>query len=182
MRDLTPTVEAAIEEPHVPYLIFVELDWPSGTVRVCNAPNTFPWNGFDWLGVGNLGGIDVIKEGAELQMYGIEMQLSGVNTALVQKALAEHYQGRAAKCWFAPLDPSTYVPLADPIGPFKYRMDVGSILRGKNPIVSLTAESPMADFDRPRLRRWTDEDQQSEHPGDTFFKRVPEVQDIEIEF
>ena len=181
-RGLTGAVETAVDAEHVPYLIFVELEWPSGTVRMCNAFNTYPWNGFDWLGLGNLGSINVIKEGAELQMYGIEMQLSGVNTALAAAALGEDYQGQAARVWFAPLNPATFVPLADPVGPFKFRMDSSGITRGKNPTITITAESPMADYDRPRVRRWTDEDQQAVWPGDTFFSRVPQMQELEILF
>jgi hypothetical protein len=181
-RGLTAPVEAAVDAEHVPYLIFVELDWPSGIVRMCNAFNTFPWNGHDWIAMGNLGHIDVIREGAELQMVGLEMSLSGVNPSLVAAALQENYQGRAARVWFAPLDPDTYVPLADPVGPFQYRMDSSGLVSGKNPSVTLTAESPFADYDRPRIRRWTDEDQQAVHPGDTFFSRVPSMQELEILF
>lgn len=411
-RGLTGAVETAVDAEHVPFLIFVELEWPSGTLRMCNAFNTFPWNGFDWLGLGNLGRIDVIKEGAELQMYGIEMQLSGVNTQLAALALGDNYQGRAARLWFAPLgeqsvqsgtaqagssttltlavgasavdgayngrllrlgdgrerritgynggnkvatverawptnaltkssaidhanwtkqngititanygpgpdqsvkadrvqtdgislaryfqqvngyagltvcfslkmrsltganqsvtvflretgfgttyatavvtvtpawglfsvsaaipggsagvyalvydssasvvwdflacehqwntgstpldfvetdsaaialpDATTgyqvmgeYEVLADPVGPFKYRMDVGGLTRGANPTITITAESPMADYDRPRVRRWTDEDQRAVYPDDTFFSRVPSLQELEILF
>jgi hypothetical protein len=72
--------------------------------------------------------------------------------------------------------------LADPIGPFKYRMDVGGITRGSNPVITISAESPMADYDRPRVRRWTDEDQRAVYPDDTFFSRVPSLQEMEILF
>jgi hypothetical protein len=182
MRDITGAVEAAVEAEHVPMLAFVEMQFASGTVRVCNAYETVPWNGFNWLGLGNLGSIEPIEESTELQMNGIGLQLSGVNPALISTALGEQYQGRACKIWFAPLNPTTYVPIVDPIGPFRFRMDTMSIEKGKTATISVTAENRLADWDRARVRRYTDEDQQAEFPGDRFFEFVPELQEKEIIF
>lgn len=102
-RSLTAAVDAALSAEHVPYLVFVQLEFASGIVRLCNAGYDFQWNGFTWLGAGNVASIQPIQEGAELQMYGVAMQLSGVNVGLVASALGEQYQGLPAKIWVAPL-------------------------------------------------------------------------------
>jgi hypothetical protein len=102
-RSATAAALAAMEAEHVPMLAFVEMQFASGTVRVCNAFESVPWNGFTWLGLGNLGTIEPIEESTELQMSGIGLQLSGVNPALIATALGEQYQGRRCNIWFAPL-------------------------------------------------------------------------------
>lgn len=182
MRGITAGADSAVQAEHVPLLIFCELNFASAVVRVCNAYESFDWNGFTWSGLGNLGSIEPIEEGNELQMYGIGLQLSGVNTSLIATALGEQYQGRRVNIWFAPLNPSTYAVVADPIGPFRFRMDTMNVVKGKEAVITLTAESRHADWDRARIRRWTDEDQQAEYPGDKFFEFVPEMQEKEILF
>ena len=50
-RALTTAVSTALAAEIVPCLLLVELDWPSGAVRVNNSAVTFAWNGHDWLGL-----------------------------------------------------------------------------------------------------------------------------------
>jgi hypothetical protein len=70
----------------------------------------------------------------------------------------------------------------DPVGPFTFRMDVMSIDKGEQATITLSAEDRRAGADRPRIRRYTDEDHQLDYPGDRFFDMVPELQDREILF
>lgn len=111
MRDITAAVDSAVQAEHVPMLAFVEMQFASATVRVCSAFESVPWNGFTWLGLGNLGSIEPIEESNELQMNGIGLQLSGVNPALISTALGEQYQGRRVNIWFAPLAKDVYLEL-----------------------------------------------------------------------
>lgn len=108
-RTLTTAVQDALEAASVALAVFVELDFGSGFVRVTNAPHDLQWNGYTWTGLGKLGGIEPVEEGASLEARGVALRLSGVpvtgsgaseNIAI---ALGEHYQGRDARIWVAPL-------------------------------------------------------------------------------
>ncbi len=179
-RAVTPAVEAALEAGNVPAIVMVEMDFPSGFLRVNNSPVTFAWNGYDWLGLGDLGGIDAISEGASLESRGLAFRLSGVPPANVSIAMGQQYQGRSCKVWYAPLDAATHAVLADPVLSFHGRLDVMSIELGETATITVTAESRLADWARPRVRRYNHDDQQIDFPGDNGFEFVTSVVDKEL--
>lgn len=178
-RDLTPAAEAALDAGHVRALVFVEMDFPSDFLRVNNSGITVEWNGYSWLGVGQLGSIDVISEGIDLAARGLSFRITGVPQANVSVALGQHYQGRACKVWYAPLD-ENHAPLSDPALIFHGRMDVMDVELGETATITVTAESRLADWDRPRIRRFNHEDQQIDYPGDKGFEFVPQMAEKEL--
>lgn len=178
-RDVTTDFGTAIAQENVAVAIFVELDFGSGTVRLCNAAYDFAWNGYTWLGAGTIGTINPIEEGAELQMYGVGMELTSIPSEYVSVALGENYQGRPVKIWIAALD-SNYQIISDPCGPFQYRMDTMSIDMGDTAKITLTAESRLSIWDTPNIRRYTNEDQQKEYAGDKGLEFVVQVASKEI--
>lgn len=174
MRDLTIAAKNAFSQLNFPSLVLVELDFADGVVRLCNAGYTFTWNGNEWLGIGTLGSIEAISEGLALQMYGCALTLSGVPPEMVSEALSQNYQGRSATIWLAPLT-TDYAFIADPVIVFKGRMDTMDIEMGTTATISLTVESRLVDWERPRVRRFNDQDQQSEYPGDRGFRYVDQM-------
>jgi len=174
VRDLTIAAKNAFSQLNFPSLVLVELDFADGVVRLCNAGYTFTWNGNEWLGIGTLGSIEAISEGLALQMYGCALTLSGVPPEMVSEALSQNYQGRSATIWLAPLT-TDYAFIADPVIVFKGRMDTMDIEMGTTATISLTVESRLVDWERPRVRRFNDQDQQSEYPGDRGFRYVDQM-------
>ena len=172
---VTVAADTALGGENVPLLCFIELAFASGTARLCNAAYSFNWNSHTWLGAGRVLGISPVEEGADLQAYGVSMRLSGVPADLVSIALAEHYQGRTAKIWAAPLD-SSYTVISDPVLVFNGRMDVMPIkMEGASATIELSVESRLIDWERPRVRRYNDADQQAEYPGDLGLQYVEQM-------
>lgn len=178
-RSLTPAVESALESGQVRAVLLVSLDFDAGTVRLNNSPVAMQWNGYDWLGAGTLGSIEPVKESADLAAQGLALRLSGVPTDAVASALGAHYQGRACKMWLAPLDAGHRV-LADPVLVFSGRMDTMDIELGATATITVTAESLLADWDRPRVRRYNAEDQHLDYPNDKGFEFVPSLVEKQI--
>lgn len=174
MRILTTAAKAAFSQLNFPMVVLVELDFVDGIVRVCNAGYTFTWNGFDWIGIGTLGSIEAISEGSALQMYGCALTLSGIPSSMISEAFSQNYQGRSAKIWLAPLT-ADYAFIADPVVVFAGRMDTMDIALGETATITLSVESRLTDWDRPRIRRFNDQDQQSEFPGDRGFRYVDQM-------
>lgn len=174
MRDMTTAARAQFCKLNFPCLIFVELDFADGYVRMTNAGYSFTWNGVEWLGIGTLGKIEEVAEGSALQMYGLSLSLSGIPPEVISEAFSQGYQGRAAKLWLAPLT-DDYQIIADPVVIFSGRMDTMDIALGKTATVTVTVESRLVDWERPRVRRFNDADQQAEYPGDRGFKYVDQM-------
>lgn len=179
-RTLTGAAQTVADAEHCPYLVFVSLDFSSGFVYVCNATHDVIWNGITWRGAGEMGEISAIEETTELKMNGINLAVSGVDPTNLSTALLDHSQGRDVQIWWAPL--SNGVPVADPVGPWKYRMDTPKISLGQLARVIYSAESRMADWSNPRELRYTDQDQQALFAGDKFFEFVPDMQELTILF
>jgi len=180
-RTLTSATESALASSQVRALMFVLMDFPSGFLRVNNSAQSFSWSGFDWLGVGRLGSIDAVSEGIGLESRGLSFRISGVPQENVAVALGQQYQGRDCKVWLAPLSES-YAIIADPVLVFHGRMDVMDIELGETATITVTAESRLADWDRPRVRRYNHEDQQIDYPGDKGFEFVAQMAEKELKW
>jgi len=63
---------------------------------------------------------------------------------------------------------------------FKGRMDTMNIALGKTATITLTAESRLIDWSRPRIRRYTNADQQERFSADKGFEFVSDTVEIEI--
>ncbi|MFQ5535663.1 MAG: hypothetical protein ACE5EM_12675 [Sphingomonadales bacterium] len=184
-RNLDPAVKTETEAPEVTSVVFVELDFDSGPVRV--------WSGMGpimaampdraaatWDGVGDLGSIDAISESADRTQHGVQLTLSGIDPDLLTTALEENYQGRAADIWIAFLDASHQV-IGEPVSVFGGIMDVMSTIDGdETGLLSLTCESREALLGRSSESLLTDQEQQRLHPGDNGLNFVMELQNKEI--
>lgn len=178
-RTLTAPVDSALAAGHVPLVLFVELDFAAQFLRLNNSAVNIDWNGSTWLGVGRLGSIEPIEEGLDLMARGVALSLTGVDPAMVSLSLATQYQGRGCKIWLAPLT-AGHAPLADPVLAFWGRMDTMEIELGETATIRLSAESRLADWDRPRVRRYNHEDQQIDYPSDMGFEFVPQMVEREL--
>lgn len=185
-RPLTAAVitELIAKEIHVGLL--VELDTSAGAVRVWSGIGNITWSGMTFTGVGELGAISPIREsGAEVRADALTLELSGIPSALISTALTTQYQGRSAQVWlvfFTAAAPFTAAGIVnDPVLLFKGRMDVMHIDEGPDTAtITVTAESRLADLSRPRIRRYTDEDQKELFVGDKGLEFVAGLQDAEV--
>lgn len=176
---ITPDVDAEFDNDNYRVLILTELDFPSGTVYAHSGVGNVNFNGHTFLGVGQLGKIGTLQESTELQTFGFSLELSGVDLSLLSITLNDDVQGRSAKLWMVFLD-NDLQPINDPIGPWSGRMDAMPVEIGETATITLHIESRLADWERPRIRRYTDADQQAEYPGDLGFEFVSQMQEKEI--
>ena len=170
-RTISSGAESAIASPSVRAAYLVELMFNNNSVRVTNAGQSILWDNQTWLGVGRLGSIGAIKETADSQLTGISLSLSGIDSSMVALALNEDYKNRPCRVWMAFLT-TGYAVIDAPILMFSGSIDRMDIDIGATATVTLTAESRLADWDRPRIRRYTHEDQKSKYPNDKGFEFV----------
>lgn len=173
-RDISSLTLAAGKAAVARPVLLARLDFQSGVVRATSAPFDIVSADETYLGVGNLGSISAVPEGAELQSYAVQLTLSGIPAALISLALADQYQGREARLYLALLDEQHSVS-GTPLLIFRGQMDTLDIELGQTATLTLTVQSRLADWERPRLRRYTNEDQQTDYPDDKGFEFVAQM-------
>lgn len=177
-RTLTGAMSLALAENRIAPIAFAELDFLSGFVRMWNGVGSIVWDGKTWLGGGNLIGISQVEETRSIEATTLTMSLSGVNPALVSQAYGDFSQGRPARTWVGLMDVGTGTVVEDPVNVFAGRMDtISDEDDGVSAIISVSAESNLADLKRIRARYYTDQDQQRIKPGDRSLRFIPSLQE-----
>lgn len=132
-----------------------------------------------YTGAGDLLNISELRESSDIAAYGATLTLTGIPSNLINLALAEPYQGRKALVKFGVDVSGTKTSTTV----FSGEMDQMNIDFGPETCnISLDVESRMIDLERPRIRRYTDNDQQSRYPGDLAFEFVTRLQDESLEW
>ena len=168
---LSATQQTAIERPVARIAYFLELQFVSGTLYLCNSNTTFNWGGHDWLGLGSLGKISPVDESAGVNssamMFGLNVaQVSVLALALVDVA---DYRGQPAKLYFCPLD-EQFRLIDTPELCWRGMMDTMSIgIDGEEGQVSLKCETSAYGIRRRPSMRLNAAQQKQRYPTDTGF-------------
>jgi hypothetical protein len=178
-RSLTTAVETGTGAANVTAVLLAALDFSSGFVYVTNMPYSVTWSGNTYVGGGNLVGVEPIRESADQQAHELKYRLAGIPPQYLSIALTEHYQGRDAFLYWALMDADHKI-VADPVLLFKGRMDSMEIGLGQQGVITLTAQSRLADWSRARVRRYNDADQQAQYAGDKFFEYQEQMVSVEL--
>jgi hypothetical protein len=180
-RDIPLAVQTQISSTNVIPIGFAKLQFDTFTLYVCTADRTITFDGNDYLGVGNFGGVSsTIEETSELSANGMALVLSGVDPTQLAIALGENYQGRPATIYLGFLDDTSYQLVADPIIIFKGRMDTMEIKTGEMATITLRIENRLADWDRPKVLRYNNQTQQTLYQGDKGLEFVEQATEKEI--
>jgi hypothetical protein len=159
-------------------VIFVEI---AQSVYVHTSIGTIKTDGHSWLGCGDLGAVGDIQNSGEIQAANVSLTLSGIPTENIDEILNANLQGEGVNIYIGSLNENMkfegkihllwtgYVDTT----PFSY---------GKNISISIQCESEMVDWQRPRLRRYCDADQQEIFPGDEGFIFAPQMESISLEW
>jgi hypothetical protein len=163
-------------------VIFYEGEFASGTLRLWSGLGSISWNGQSWQGAGNLLSISAVTETADVRAAPMTVMLSGNVSALIATALAEARLGKPGKVWLGATNEAGAI-IVDPYLAFSGRLNVPKIEdAGEQCAISITYESRLIDLQRARARRWSDEDQQIDFPGDLGFEYVSGLPEQVIEW
>lgn len=186
MRDLTAGMLAELGAAKLrPILLYEGVFAAQGSppddgyLRLWSGTGTVSWNGYLWTGAGNLLAISPLQETSEIQATGFTVTLSGMPSANIATALAATRQGMLGNIWLGCLTQAGAV-IADPFLARQGRLDVPSIDdAGDTCTISVQYEDRLVDLERPRERRYTNEDQHLDYPLDQGFEFVPALQDAQ---
>lgn len=178
-RTMTARIAAEVEGPQIRPFGAVKYSFASGTLALNTTPYTITIGGVDYLGVGSLGEVTNVEESSEMKAQKIALKMTGLSPEIVAIALGEHYQGVRTVLYLGFLD-ADHALLDTPIIAFSGQLDTMDIRVGTEAEITATIESRFADWERPRVRRFTDADQQDLYPGDKGLEFVSKVTDMEL--
>ena len=82
-REISINVEPELTADNYRMIAMAELDYPSAPVYVHSGVGEIFFGGHTFLGVGQLGKMSSLEETSELQTFGFQLTLSGVDNALI---------------------------------------------------------------------------------------------------
>lgn len=173
----TVSQQEALEKPVVPTAWFLELQFVSGTLRMCNYGQTFTWGGYDWIGLGSLGKISPVDESAGVSSSAMIFSLNVAQNAILAVAVGsvEDYRGQPAKLYFCPLTESG-VLIDTPEVCWRGIMDTINIsIDGEEGQVALKCETSSYGLKRRPSMRLNPAQQKQRHPTDTGFDYLTDL-------
>ncbi len=177
-RGMTSEVLAASGAEVVKRVLLIELQFDSATSLITTAAQNIEWYG-TWLGVGQFGSVSAVEESGELAAYSLSMALTGIPRDIIAVALTEPYQNRPAIVYEAMMDGDEQI-IGDPLIMFQGRMDIMTVDLGETASIQLECTNRLVDWERPKMTRYSDEDQQRLHPGDFGCQYAAQMETKEI--
>lgn len=175
-RPLDTNVLAATLGQQIIMAAAVRLQFTSGVVLANTSPYAITINGESYAGVGEFGRVSTVQESIENRSADASIELSGVIAADIALALNSGYRNQPATIYAVLFDQNHRI-IGTPIIVFQGLMDQMVIALDTTGTVTLSLSNRLADWDRPRIRRYTDEDQQASAPGDLGCSFVAALQD-----
>lgn len=163
-----------------PFLV-VELDYPDGPVRTTSLQQTIALDGHTYYGMGVMGQVGDVQEGSESKSFGLVVSVSGVPGDFSAYLQAQDVQGRRAVIRLGFLDGGNQV-VGELITVFVGVMDTQDLKVGDTTSIEVAIESLLIDWERARVRYYTDADQQAEYPGDRGFEYVSSLQNLTLKW
>lgn len=150
-------------------------------LRLATTPFNVTWDGKLFTAVGSLGAISDVEEDTGVTPTAISLTLSGVNSTILSVAWGTEVLNQPARVYLAFFDMSATNEadrlVQDPIVLFEGLMDELAGTQGARdpesgavPMeVSLTVQSELRNWERPRAIRWSDKSHRGRHPNDFGF-------------
>lgn len=178
-RPMSSAMLTAIDARELAPAIFVEAFFSSGPVRLWTGFGPIVWNGFTWTGIGTLGSLSPIDDGATVEAKGITLTLSGIDPAMLTHVLGEFSLGQPVTIYLGLFNAGSLI--ANPITSWAGRMDQPTIdVAGSTASISINCENRLADMNAAVDRRYTADDQQRDWPGDLGFTFVNAIQEMTL--
>ena len=179
-RTLSSAFLAATQAPLLRPALFIEAHFTSGPLYAWSGFGSIDWNSQTWIGIGTLGSVSTIEEGASVEAKGITLTMNGIDATLLADVLGEFQVGLPAIVSLGLFD-SNGVLIADPVTSWAGRMDQPTIdVDGTTATIAINCESRLLDMNVAVDRRYTNEDQQLENPGDRGLEFINSIQEVVI--
>lgn len=202
MRDISTGTSDEFISNSVQAAVMAEFFFDSQTIGMWTGYGTITYGEKEFLGGGNFVGVSPVTESQDLKANGVVLSLSGIPSNLVAVALAEKVKRRKVNLYIGIVGQKYVVKtegnddvltedggnvlvenqfLDEPYRFFSGLMDYFEITNsGESAEIRLFVENALIIGQRPKISRYTDEDQKRKFPDDRGFEFINRLQDREI--
>lgn len=179
MRDIPAEIITALESAIFRPLFLVEIEFDT-PLYFSSAFAARTVAGIQYQGAGNLGKLSSAKENSDLEPNQLEIRLAGISDASLTAIGSSNYLNRDVRVKVAMMDESGAVLGDTTMNYFLGRTDEVKYQYGKNSSITVIARDRLADWQRPRVERNMNSDQQAMYAGDKGFEFVGQISDKRI--
>jgi len=178
-RSMTSAMLAAISASFEP-AIFVQMTFSTGTANMWTGAGPVSWNSLTWTGMGSFLSLgQQIEEGSTVEARGVIISLSGIDPTLLSESLNDLQLGLPVQIWLAAM--SGGAPVNSPVLLWSGVTDQPNVrLSATSATIDINCENLLVTLNVPVDRRYTQQDQQMDWPGDVGFNFVNSVQETTI--
>lgn len=176
-RNISAGMITALVAPVVRPFLLVQINLASTALNVWSGIGNLTWNAITWSGVGDFGSVSTLSEDSTIEAKGVTISLSGVPITDLTDTLTEVRMLKTASVYLGCFDENHNI-IPDPILAYQGRVDLPTLDdSGETCSITINVENVLVDLNRSVFRRYTNEDQQLDYPGDTGFRFVPTIQE-----
>lgn len=175
--DLQDHLDGATAHP----VLLVRIGSADGDVRMWTGWGTISWDGHDWLGIADFGGVSEVTETTNIDSSSPVFYLNGIGPDLLSYVQDVVGRGFPAELYIGAFKNGALI--GDPYPASIAVTDQTEITDEGDAInVTLSTAGDMITLARPKVGRLTDADQQARYPGDRGFEYVDDLQEVEIDW
>lgn len=173
------TLAAEIDKPVLRpfFAVYIGLADP---VAAWTGTNELTFGGRTYDGTGAFGSVSTVGEGTDGSAVGIQVTLSGIDPEFGDYLLSQAYRGKVFELYVGALNEAYSDVAAVPKLIWKGAVDKVDLQDGEQLAVTISAESRMRDQGRPRIRRYTTQEQERRYSGDIYFQYTPQMVEIAV--
>lgn len=179
IRNLDPELLKEIGKQELRPFMGVHIDFPD-PVYAITGNMTIRYDGQVWGGIGGIGSIDTIGEGADGSAVGAKATLYQVPSDFRDDIADQAKRGCVFELFVGAVD-ATYQSVIGFKKLWSGRLDSYDVVDAGDTItVTAGGESRMRDQRRPAIKRFTDFWQQRRYPGDRAFEYVQRMVEVPV--
>lgn len=179
MRNIPAGILAALQSYKFKPCYFVDIMFDD-PLHFASLYTSKVFNGTEYFGLGNLGKVSRVSENSDLEPQQMSIVIAGVTGASLAAALTDPYINRDVRVYIGMLDDQGALIDDTAMTYFVGKVDELKVEQSTNANIEIIARDRLADWNRPRIERYTNADQQAKYPGDKGLEFVSQVADKEI--
>lgn len=203
MRNLPQEIADEYAAGHVQPVLMIEMYFDESTLRMFTGYGMMEFGGEDYYGMGNFIGISPIEETQDTTARGVVVSLNGIPSSLLSVTLLSRSRGRPFRMYLSYINTKQSVATEDEPGivltesgdrvllenqvvgnPYRIFSGLMDVIEfndnGKDAFLRLSVENALIVGQRPKLRRYTKEDQRKVYPSDKGLEFINSLQDKEV--
>jgi hypothetical protein len=179
MRDIPADIISALESRlfRPCYFVYVGFSDPIRFTSLYSSKTLF---GDEYFGLGNLGKVSPISENSDMEPQQMSITIAGVNPTSLSATLSEPYINRDVRVYVGMLNDNGALIADTAMTYFVGKVDEMKVVQDTKGSIEIIARDRLADWNRPRVERYTNASQQARYPGDKGLEFVSQVADKEI--